>query len=234
MRHQGLEPRTRWLRAATWTCRMMSSNVEQDLFADSRRAAVERRLKDTTAKLRRHQAAIDAGVDAAALVEPMNFAQAERQAAEAEMEHLPDAATIDLAEVYAMLDQLGDVARHLNSRSPERITRVYRDLGLEVVYNNEKETVDATVSPRVVNVCVRGASAAQFTRRLLGRAGTTRGQRRTRSRCLDDRYVDLSADRRLMPRAVRRARRVVRGYGLLGRGRGPPGWRGRGARRHEP
>ena len=130
----------------------------QEVQPDSRRAAVERRLKDATAKLRRHQAAIDAGVDPAALVEPMNFAQAERHAAEAELEHLPDAATVDVAEVYAMLDSLGDVARHLNSRSPERITRVYRDLGLEVAYDNKKETVDVTVSPRVVNVCVRGGT----------------------------------------------------------------------------
>lgn len=63
----------------------------------------------------------------------------------------------------AMLDSLGDVARHLNSRSPERIMRVYRDLGLEVVYNNEKETVDVTVSPRVVNVRVRGATCSLST-----------------------------------------------------------------------
>jgi hypothetical protein len=79
--------------------------------------------------LRRHQAAIDAGVDPAALVEPMNHAQAERQAAKEELQHLPEAQTVDVANVYAMLDSLGDVARHLNSRSPDRIMQVYRDLG---------------------------------------------------------------------------------------------------------
>lgn len=55
-----------------------------------------------------------------------------------EPSHLPDAQAVDVAEVYAMLDQLGDVARHLNSRTPERITQVYRDLGLQVVYDNKK------------------------------------------------------------------------------------------------
>jgi hypothetical protein len=40
----------------------------------------------------------------------MNHAQAERQAAKEELQHLPEAQTIDVAEVYAMLDQLGDVA----------------------------------------------------------------------------------------------------------------------------
>ena len=32
----------------------------------------------------------------------------------------------------------------------------YAALGLELVYDNEKETVDVTVSPRVNNVRVRG------------------------------------------------------------------------------
>jgi hypothetical protein len=63
-----------------------------------------------------------------------------------------------------MLDQLGDVARHLNSRSPDRIMQVYRDLGLQVVYNNKKEAVVATASPRVGNVCVRGGSCTLTTR----------------------------------------------------------------------
>ncbi|MEV0074395.1 MULTISPECIES: hypothetical protein [unclassified Amycolatopsis] len=91
------------------------------------RDAVEKRLKDAEARLRRHQAAIEAGVDPAALVDAMNIAQAERQAAKEELQHLPEAQTIDAAEVHAMLDQLGDVARHLNSRNPDRIMQVYRE-----------------------------------------------------------------------------------------------------------
>ncbi|WP_410586355.1 hypothetical protein [Amycolatopsis sp. lyj-23] len=43
-----------------------------------------------------------------------------------------------MAKAYAMLDQLGDVARHLDSRAPERITQVYRDLSLQVFYDNKK------------------------------------------------------------------------------------------------
>lgn len=130
----------------------------QDGRPDSRRAAADKRLKDAEAKLRRHQAAIDAGVDPAALVEPINHAQAERQAAKEELQHLPEAQTVDVAEIDAMLDQLGDVARHLNSRSPDRIMQVYRDLGLQVVYDNKKEAAVVTASPRVVNVCVRGGT----------------------------------------------------------------------------
>ncbi|WP_233594909.1 zinc ribbon domain-containing protein [Amycolatopsis sp. WAC 04169] len=121
------------------------------------RETVEKRLKDAEARLRRHQAAIEAGVDPAALVDAMNLAQAERQAAREELENLPESATIDAAEVYAMLDSLG-VERALNSRNPDRITQVYRDLGLQVLYDNKKEAVVVTASPRVDNVCVRGGT----------------------------------------------------------------------------
>ncbi|WP_414943763.1 recombinase family protein [Amycolatopsis sp. cmx-11-32] len=122
------------------------------------RETVEKRLKAAEARLRRHQAAIEAGVDPAALVDAMNLAQAERQAAREELENLPESATIDAAEVYAMLDSLGDVERALNSRNLDRITQVYRDLGLQVLYDNKKEAVVVTASPRVDNVCVRGGT----------------------------------------------------------------------------
>ncbi len=36
VRHQGLEPRTRWLRVGTLACRMVSNDVGQDLFVWSR------------------------------------------------------------------------------------------------------------------------------------------------------------------------------------------------------
>ncbi|MFD2489335.1 recombinase family protein [Amycolatopsis jiangsuensis] len=151
-----------------WLCQMFDpANRDETVAAlidtqgsqpSTGREAVEKRLKDAEARLRRHQAAIEAGVDPAALVDAMNVAQAERQAAKEELQHLPEAQTLDVAEVYAMLDSLGDVARHLNSRNPDRIMQVYRDLGLQVVYNNKKEAVVVTASPRVGNVCVRGGT----------------------------------------------------------------------------
>ncbi|MFD2467933.1 hypothetical protein [Amycolatopsis silviterrae] len=113
--------------------------------------------------MRRHQAAIEAGVDPAAVdpaavVEAINTAKAEREAARAELQHLPKATVIEAAEVYARLDSVDDVARVLNSRTPERITRVYRGLGAQLRYDNEKEAVVVTASPHVSNVCVRGGT----------------------------------------------------------------------------
>ncbi|WP_162186151.1 hypothetical protein [Amycolatopsis jejuensis] len=127
------------------------------------RDAVETRLADAESRLRRHQAAVEAGVDPAAVVEAINAVQAERAAARAELQHLPKAAVIEAAEAYARLDSMDDVARALNSRTPERITQVYRDLGVQLHYDNKKEAVLVTGSPRVSNVCVRGASCTLTT-----------------------------------------------------------------------
>lgn len=68
----------------------------------------------------------------------------------------------------AMLDSLGDVARHLNSRNPDRIMQVYRDLGLQVVYDNWGV-------PRILDraSCLRGCvyarAASEIQRSVQGR-----------------------------------------------------------------
>lgn len=134
-------------------------------------------------------AAIEAGVDPVNFVELMKHAQAEQQVAMEELKHLPDTQAVDVAEVYAMLDQLGDVAWHLNSRSPDRIMQVCRDLGLQVVYDNKKEAVVVTASPRVGNVFVRGPSRPITPRSSSPRTCSSSdcsGWRTTRFRQLED------------------------------------------------
>lgn len=151
-----------------WLCQVFDPANRDDTVAalvasqggthSTGREAIEKRLADAESRLRRHQAAIEAGVNPAAVVEAINTAQAEREAARAELQHLPKPTVIEAAEVYARLDSMDDVARALNSRTPERITQVYRDLGVQLSYDNEKEAVVVTASPRVSNVCVRGGT----------------------------------------------------------------------------
>ncbi|MQA11841.1 MAG: hypothetical protein GEU98_25500 [Pseudonocardiaceae bacterium] len=57
--------------------------------------------------------AIDAGVDPTAVVESINEAQAQREAARAELDGAPAPNTLDVAEVYAMIDSVGDVGTFL-------------------------------------------------------------------------------------------------------------------------
>ena len=50
------------------------------------------------------------GVDPTALVEAINQAQEERTAAQAQISGAATGGTLDVAEVYAMIDSIGDIA----------------------------------------------------------------------------------------------------------------------------
>lgn len=74
-----------------------------------------KRLTDAEARLRRFQ------VDPVAVVEPMNQAEAERASARAELDNTPVANLISAAEVYAMVDSLGDIAAALSETDPDAL-----------------------------------------------------------------------------------------------------------------
>lgn len=86
---------------------VVSQGDPVELTADR---AVHRRLADAETALKRYQAAIAAGVEPSAVVDAINQARAERDAARAQLAQAPDRpAVLDVAEVYAMVDALGDV-----------------------------------------------------------------------------------------------------------------------------
>lgn len=82
-------PLNRWIATlfdATNRARTVQALVESQggSLADAQREHARRRLTNAEAKLRRHQVAIEAGIDPAALIDAINQAQAERVAAHAE------------------------------------------------------------------------------------------------------------------------------------------------------
>lgn len=120
--------------------------------AKDRRAEADRRI-------RRFQDAIAAGADPAAVVEALNTAQADRVAAQAEIDAATRSRTVlDRAEVYAMIDSLGDVGAVLAGADPTSIARLYRELDLSVRYEPEERAVILTTRPRVDSECVRGGT----------------------------------------------------------------------------
>ncbi|GLY71251.1 hypothetical protein [Amycolatopsis taiwanensis] len=126
--------------------------------------AAKKRLDAAEAKLRRLRAAIEAGVEPAALVEAINDAQAQRAAARAELEGAPKRSTVDVAEIYARIDSLSDRGRPLNSASPEKLQDFYEELDLEMTYQAEERAVDVTIRPtRRVSAGVRGRSCTLTT-----------------------------------------------------------------------
>ena len=120
--------------------------------------AARKRLADAESTLRRHQAAIAAGVDPAALVEVINAAQAEREAAHAAVERVGSVQALSKAEVYAMIDSLGDVGAALKDGKPDSLTRLYEGLRLQLRYEPQEQAVYVSASPRVVSARVRGGT----------------------------------------------------------------------------
>jgi hypothetical protein len=117
-----------------------SSEVDRD--------AIKRRVADVETRLSRLRAAIEAGADPAALVESVNAAQEQRAAAQAELRVLkPDPARLTDAEVYAMVDALGDVGDSLTRANPDRMRKIYDNLRLEMIYDHSERAVDVTIRP---------------------------------------------------------------------------------------
>lgn len=85
-------------------------------------------------------------------------------AAEVELANLPDVGRIGRAEVYALIDSLGDIGTKLRRGSPDKISQLYHDLGVELLFHPEDRVVDVTTKPRVVSACDRGPSCALSTR----------------------------------------------------------------------
>jgi hypothetical protein len=130
----------------------------------TRTAAAATAVADAEQRLRRMHAAIEAGVDPVALVEPINRAQEELEAARFEQQRVPAAQALDRAEVEAMLDHIGDVGKALQRADPAKLEELYRSLGLEMIYRSAERLVEVTVQPRVVSERVRGGTCAPTTR----------------------------------------------------------------------
>ncbi|MFC4084935.1 hypothetical protein [Amycolatopsis samaneae] len=126
--------------------------------SSGQRDKVRERLTAAETKLHRLQAAIEAGAEPVALVDSLNRAQAEKAAAEAELANMTEPSALDRAEIYAMVDSLGDVGAALGGASVEKLARLYRDVRLDMWFDYEKEAVDATTSLRVNSAGVRGRS----------------------------------------------------------------------------
>jgi hypothetical protein len=90
------------------------------------------------------------------LVEPINQAQAERAAARAQIDSVPAGMSVTVAEVYARIDSLGDVGGVLADATTAGLSRLYRQLNLELRYEPRKQAVYVTACPGVDSTCVRG------------------------------------------------------------------------------
>ncbi len=132
--------------------------------------AARRKLADAQTRLRRHQAAIEAGIEPAALVDAINQAQADRAAAQAEIDHAPSVEQLDTAAVEAMVDSLGDMAAAIDRAPRPKLADLYQELRLDLRFHPTERAVDVTARPRVASVRVRGGTCALILQLALGAA----------------------------------------------------------------
>ncbi|WP_327635121.1 recombinase family protein [Kribbella sp. NBC_00482] len=138
--------------------------LQADDSADQLRDQVER-LRDRVAaaetvmeKLRK---ALDAGWDPVELRAQYNSAAAEKHAAETALATAPSAKGLNREELEMYVDQLGDVARALDSAEPEELSELYSSLRLSLTYHHTEQIVDVEVDPmadRVDKYRVRGGT----------------------------------------------------------------------------
>jgi len=143
-------------RGAWWLC----CTAARGNAAAKAVAEVERRL-------RRLQSAIEAGVDPTALVEPINRAQQELDAARAEQQHNPSVQALSRAEIDAMIDYLGDVGGALSGADPAQLEELYRSLRLEVICEPGERIAQVSIRPGRGSQRVRGGTCALTTRLVL-------------------------------------------------------------------
>jgi hypothetical protein len=130
------------------------------------REMCKRRVADAETRLRRLQEAIASGVDPVALVDVINEAQRERAAARGELERAPVPNLLTGAEVYAMIDSLGNVGAALSEAKRDSLANLYTGINLQVLYEPREKAADVSVrlGRRVNSAGVRGWSCALTTR----------------------------------------------------------------------
>ncbi|MEV2223473.1 recombinase family protein [Nocardia vinacea] len=122
---------------------------------DTHRHILGQRVTDAEARLARHLAAIEAGVDPQALVAAMNTAQADKAAAEAELKSLPKIQRLTDTEIRKLIDALGDIRAVLTAGDPADKLRLYRALHLEVRYKHQQQLAIVGATPCGVSTGVR-------------------------------------------------------------------------------
>lgn len=130
-----------------------AATVEQLAAADSstsdnaRMEQARNKLLDTEKRLRRLQQAIEAGANPAALVDALNRAEQERQAAHADLDRIPARHVLSYADIAVMINELGDVGQALDRADPAGLEDLYSALSLEMVYDASARTVNVTIRP---------------------------------------------------------------------------------------
>jgi hypothetical protein len=130
-------------------------------------------VSECDAKLARYRAALDAGGDPTVIAAWIAETQAQRRRATAQRQQeaaaAPHVQPLTADQIAAIFDELGDLVAALREAEPEDKLEVYRELGLQLIYDPHTHTVHAKINlgaHRWDLVRVRGATRPKTQRHL--------------------------------------------------------------------
>lgn len=160
-------PRNVYLREDTlvpaldrWLCRYFAPHRRADTIAailtaqggggedteDTATVLARQTIADCDRRLARYHAALDAldaHTDPALIAAWIADIQARRQAAEAQLRHAPQRASLSRDAIEVLIDELGDHVHALGTADPNSKAEVYAHLGLHLTYHPAHQTVRA-------------------------------------------------------------------------------------------
>ncbi|GGN78749.1 recombinase family protein [Nocardia rhizosphaerihabitans] len=122
-------------------------DAQDDSERDTRRASLRRRIDQASTRIERHLAAIEAGVDPQAVVGAMNSAQADKAAAQVELDNLPTEERLTETELRKIIESYGDVRLILAGGAPEHTKELYNAIELQIRYAHLEHRMTITTSP---------------------------------------------------------------------------------------
>ncbi|WP_424186588.1 recombinase family protein [Actinokineospora sp. G85] len=121
--------------------------VAESPTEDARVEGIKVRKANAEARLRNLLNLAERGADFDALVERINSAKQEIDAATEELLRMPAGRVIGHAEIEARIDQLGELAGGLSRAEAADLRDFYEAVDLEMVYTAEERTVSVTIRP---------------------------------------------------------------------------------------
>ncbi|MEV0047666.1 recombinase family protein [Nocardia rhamnosiphila] len=162
------DPLNRWLadlfgkqqRAQTLEFLLEAHNADD---SDMRRNIIKARIAEANQKLERYTRAIEAGIDPSSLVAAMNAAQAERAAAQVELDTIPRPVQVTVRELSGIIDSHGDIRARLDAGDPMDKMELYKALEVQIRYQPIQRRAQVSAGFAVVSTGVRRGTHALTT-----------------------------------------------------------------------
>ncbi|MGI5219207.1 hypothetical protein [Nocardia sp. CA-290969] len=154
------DPLNRWLaglfskqqRAQTLEFLLEAHNTDD---SDLRRSIIKARIAEANQKLERYTRAIEAGIDPSSLVAAMNAAQADRAAAQVELDTIPRPVQVTARELTGIIDSHGDIRARLDAGDPLDKMELYKALEVQIRYQPIQRRAQVSAGLAVVSTGVR-------------------------------------------------------------------------------